>query len=304
MKHTKAIVSLADDKYFSLLIELIESIKSFQESKDVAICILDAGLSNNNKTLLKPLVNEIKKAEWDIDVPDYKIKGREWLKSQVSRAFLPKYFPEYERYLWLDSDTWINNWEAVEMFYKGCENNKLAIVQSIAPGYKDVGRVNWIFKNLASVKTQNYKHAKNSGFSDKIARKIAFAPHLNIGAFSLQKSSTIWKKWQELLRESLMKGRIFGSEGLAINILVYFYNIDTEFLPARYNWIASHLLPKFDNEKNIFVEPFIPHNKIGILHLAAGIFVDGKDMRLDKNIRVEIKQTDGKKILKSLRFVN
>ena len=304
MKHTKAIVSLADDKYFSLLIELIESIKSFQESKDVAICILDAGLSNNNKTLLKPLVNEIKKAEWDIEVPDYKIKGREWLKSQVSRAFLPKYFPEYERYLWLDSDTWINNWEAVEMFYKGCENNKLAIVQSIAPGYKDVGRVNWIFKNLASVKTQNYKHAKNSGFSDKIARKIAFAPHLNIGAFSLQKSSTIWKKWQELLRESLMKGRIFGSEGLAINILVYFYNIDTEFLPARYNWIASHLLPKFDNEKNIFVEPFIPHNKIGILHLAAGIFVDGKDMRLDKNIRVEIKQTDGKKILKSLRFVN
>ena len=179
MKNTKAIVSLADDKYFSLLIELITSIKKFPESKDVAICILDAGLSNDNKKLLKPLVNEIKKAEWDISVPDYKIKGREWLKSQISRAFLPKYFPEYEKYLWLDSDTWINNWEAVEMFYKGCENNKLAIVQSIAPGYKDVGRVNWIFRNLASVKTQNYKHAKNSGFSDKIARKIAFAPHLN-----------------------------------------------------------------------------------------------------------------------------
>ncbi len=304
MKDTKAIVSLADDKYFSLLIELITSIKKFPESKDVAICILDAGLSNDNKKLLKPLVNEIKKAEWDISVPDYKIKGREWLKSQISRAFLPKYFPEYEKYLWLDSDTWINNWEAVEMFYKGCENNKLAIVQSIAPGYKDVGRVNWIFRNLASVKTQNYKHAKNSGFSDKIARKIAFAPHLNIGVFSLQKSSPIWKKWQELLKESLTKGRIFGSEGLAINILVYFYNVDTEFLPARYNWIASHLLPKFDNEKNIFVEPFLPHNKIGILHLAAGIYVDGKDMRLDKNIRIEIKQTDGKKILKSLRFVN
>ena len=246
----------------------------------------------------KPLVKEIKKAEWDISVPDYKIQGREWLKSQISRAFLPKYFPEYEKYLWLDSDTWINNWEAVEMFYKGCENNKLAIVQSIAPGYKDVGRVNWIFKNLASVKTQNYKHAKNSGFSEKIARKIAFAPHLNIGVFSLQKSSPIWKKWQELLKECLTKGRIFGSEGLAINILVYCYNIDTEFLPARYNWIVSHLLPKFDNEKNIFVEPFLPHNKIGILHLAAGIFVDGKDMRLDKNIRIEIEQTNGKKILK------
>ena len=52
MKNTKAIVSLADDKYFSLLIELINSIKNFPESKDVAICILDAGLSNDNKKLL------------------------------------------------------------------------------------------------------------------------------------------------------------------------------------------------------------------------------------------------------------
>ena len=62
MKNTKAIVSLADDKYFSLLIELINSIKNFPESKDVAICILDAGLSNDNKKLLEPLVKEIKKA--------------------------------------------------------------------------------------------------------------------------------------------------------------------------------------------------------------------------------------------------
>ena len=209
MKNTKAIVSLADDKYFSLLIELINSIKNFPESKDVAICILDAGLSNDNKKLLKPLVKEIKKAEWDINVPDYKIQGREWLKSQISRAFLPKYFPEYEKYLWLDSDTWINNWEAVEMFYKGCENNKLAIVQSIAPGYKDVGRVNWIFKNLASVKTQNYKHAKSSGFSDKIARKIAFAPHLNIGVFSLQKKFTNMEKMAGIIKRVFNKRKNF-----------------------------------------------------------------------------------------------
>ena len=43
------IVSLADDKYFDLLVELIDSIKSFPESKDTAICILDAGLSEDQK---------------------------------------------------------------------------------------------------------------------------------------------------------------------------------------------------------------------------------------------------------------
>ena len=77
------IVSLADSNYFPLLNELIDSIKRFKESSEVAICILDAGLSEDQKTELSSKVDEIKSAEWDIKVPDSKIKGREWLKSQV-----------------------------------------------------------------------------------------------------------------------------------------------------------------------------------------------------------------------------
>ena len=46
------IVSLADSNYFPLLNELIDSIKRFKESSDVAICILDAGLSDDQKTQL------------------------------------------------------------------------------------------------------------------------------------------------------------------------------------------------------------------------------------------------------------
>ena len=46
------IISLADSNYFELLNELINSIKSFQQSKDVAICILDAGLSGEQKKIL------------------------------------------------------------------------------------------------------------------------------------------------------------------------------------------------------------------------------------------------------------
>ena len=62
------IVSLADSNYFELLNELIDSIIRFEKSKDVAICILDAGLTEDQKTLLTKKVDEIKSAEWDIDV--------------------------------------------------------------------------------------------------------------------------------------------------------------------------------------------------------------------------------------------
>ena len=61
------IVSLADSNYFELLNELIDSIKKFDQSKSIAICILDAGLTEEQKKILSVKVDEIKNAEWDID---------------------------------------------------------------------------------------------------------------------------------------------------------------------------------------------------------------------------------------------
>ena len=46
------IVSLADSNYFELLNELIDSINRFEKSKEIAICILDAGLTDNQKLIL------------------------------------------------------------------------------------------------------------------------------------------------------------------------------------------------------------------------------------------------------------
>ena len=298
------IVSLADSNYFPLLDELIDSIKQFEASKDTAICILDAGLSEEQKNKLLSKVDEIKSAEWDIKVPESKIKGREWLKSQVSRAFLPKYFPNYEKYLWIDCDAWVNDWQTIELYFKACDDNKLGITQTIGPGYKITSKVNWVFGKLAIIKSQNFKHAVKSKINLDKARKLAFAPHINIGVFSLEKNSKSWEIWQNNLRETLKGGDIFGSEQLAMNISVYHDNIETEFLPLNCNWITSNLLPKFDEANNTFVEPYLPNYKIGIMHLAAGIWKNNQDMRVNKDIKIEIKTLDGKILNKSLRFEN
>jgi hypothetical protein len=298
------IVSLADSNYFELLNELIDSIKKFEQSKNVSICILDAGLTEDQKNKLSEKIDEIKIAEWDIEVSEYKASGKEWLKSQVSRAFLPKYFPGYKKYLWIDCDAWVNDWQSVELYFKACENGKLGITQTMGPGYKIVSKVKWIFGKLALIKSQNFKHAINSKIGIDKARKLAFAPHINIGVFSLEHDSSCWKIWQDNLAITLKSGKIFGSEGLAINMSVYVDDIETEFLPLNCNWIASNLLPKFDEEKQTFVEPYLPNYNIGIMHLAAGIWKDDKDMRLDKSVEIEIKTLENKTISKSLRFLN
>ena len=131
----------------------------------------------------------------------------------------------------------------------------------MGPGYKIMSKVSWLLGKLAIIKSQNFKHAISSKIGIDKARKLAFAPHINIGVFSLDKN------WN------------------CCSI-----------------WIASNLLPKYDNHNNTFVEPYLPNNKIGIMHLAAGIWRDNKDMRIDKSITIEIKTLDNNIINKSLRF--
>ena len=62
------------------------------------------------------------------------------------------------------------------------------------------------------------------------------------------------------------------------------------------------MLPKYDSQNDTFVEPYLPNDKIGIIHLAAGLWKNNKDMRLNKDIKIELKTLDGKTVNKSLRF--
>ena len=59
---------------------------------------------------------------------------------------------------------------------------------------------------------------------------------------------------------------------------------------------------RYDEINKTFVEPYLPNNKIGIMHLAAGLWKNNIDMRIDKNVTIDIETLDGNIISKSLRF--
>jgi lipopolysaccharide biosynthesis glycosyltransferase len=302
MTNSTAIVSLSDANYFHLLEDLIDSINRFQR-KEIKICILDAGLNDSQINKIKDKVYLIKKADWDIPVSNYKIKNREWLKSQVCRPFLPNYFPEFKKIIWIDCDAWLNSWIAIDHLIKGSHDRKLAICNMSDRHTGRVLRVNWLFKNLGIVKSQNMKHSLSSGFKTNDCQFLATEPHINVGVFALDSESEIWKIWQKNLKVSLKKGRIFGSEQIALNYSVYIDKCDTEFLPYYCNWIPFSNTTLWDETKNTFVERYYPNNEIGIIHLAGGVFVDGKDMRYDKNIKTKINTLSGNSIEKSFRYI-
>ena len=131
-----------------------------------------------------------------------------------------------------------------------------------------MSKVNWIFGQVAIIKSQNFKHAIKSKIGINKARKLAFAPHINIGVFSLEKNSAGWVTWQKNLEQTLKSWKYFWiRRQLAINMSVYIDDLETEFLPHNCNWLVSNLLPKFNEQEKSFVEPYLPNHKLGIIHL-------------------------------------
>ena len=296
MKKDKIIVSSADSKYFFLLKELFLSLDKSGVLSDYQFSILDTGLTEEQKVFFLDNSVIIKEAIWNTPVPNFKILGRDNLKTQVARAYLPNYFEDYKLYIWLDADMWLNDIESFNLYEKGAFNNKLTIVPQSDRAYVKNANVEWLFGFPKKIKTINYKNISKS-ISKSLGRKYAFHSTLNAGAFAINDNVNIWKCFQKNIKLAAKKGRIFGTDQVALALSIYEDGLPSEFLPAYCNWMCEFNMPKFDSEKGQFVEPYIPNHPIALVHLAG---LD--DIRLDKNILSDVETLDGLQIKKSLRF--
>ena len=296
MKKDKIIVSSADSKYFFLLKELFLSLDKSGILSDYQFSILDTGLTEEQRFFFLDNSVIIKEAIWNTSVPKFKILGRDNLKTQVARAYLPDYFEDYKLYIWLDADMWLNDIKSFNLYEKGAFNNKLTIVPQSDRAYVKNANVEWLFGFPKKIKTINYKNISKS-ISKSLGRKYAFHSTLNAGAFAINDNVNIWKCFQKNIKLAAKKGRIFGTDQVALALSIYEDSLPSEFLPAYCNWMCEFNMPKFDSENGQFVEPYIPNHPIALVHLAG---LD--DIRLDKNILSDVETLDGLQIKKSLRF--
>ena len=296
MKRNKIIVSSSDSKYFFLLKELFLSLDKSGILSEYQFAILDTGLLEEQKFFFLDNNVIIKEAIWNTPVPKFKILGRDNLKSQVARAYLPDYFEDYKLYIWLDADMWLNDANSFSFYEKGALNDKLTIVPQSDRAYVKNANVEWLFGFPKKIKTINYKNISKS-ISSSLGRKYAFHSTLNAGAFAINNNSRIWECFQKNIKLAAKKGRIFGTDQVALALSIYEDNIPSEFLPAYCNWMCEFNMPKFDIDKGQFVEPYIPNHPIALVHLAG---LD--DIRQDKTILSDVETLDGLRIKKSLRY--
>ena len=94
----------------------------------------------------------------------------------------------------------------------------------------------------------------------------------------------------------MTKGKVFTAEQLCLGKMCYLEDYGYEILPGYAHWLAE-FKPLWDESKQLFVEPFVPHEPIGVIHISGF-----DEMRLNRKEQTDFKTTDGKDILKSYRY--
>lgn len=259
------IISAADEKFSGLLIDLINSLFQWEKPLSDAIGILDLGLSKKTKNSIKDKVTHFVVPGWDLPI-DSSIKAkRAFERAKLSRPFLPRYFPGYDLYLWLDADSWIQERFVIDYFFKAAKNGELAICESADRCFnysKETlkWRENYLFEYFGDEGLKLYRWAMLH-----ISRHLYY----NNGAFCLEKNAPHWNSWAKYFKQGLERYPFGVSDQATLNFAIWKDNLKVYPLPSSCNWACHLALPILNQRTGKLVEPLIPHRPIGLIHMTA-----------------------------------
>jgi hypothetical protein len=255
------IVSGADSGYFPLLRDLVASIRSHRPPEKAPLGILDLGLAAEERRWLEAQGARLVAPAWDLDFPR-RAQTPAVRKAQIARPFIPRHFPGYGTYLWIDADAWVQDWRAVEMLLAASAGGKLAICPEIDRSYKRHYKRPKLFG--MTLQWRCYRAAYGWRVADRMGRN----PMLNCGVFALQGASPHWDTWIAAMARGLERTNFVFIEQIALNYAVFAGKIEASFLPAPCNWLVGDAAPMWDAKRRLLVEPNAPYEALGILHLA------------------------------------
>jgi hypothetical protein len=260
----RVIVSAADSAYFSPLQSLVRSIQDKPESAGVDVAVLDIGLSASERHWLAGRGVRV--------APPARMVHEERKPRAMAcscRPFLPESFPGYDLYLFADADAWIQDWSAVDLYFRGASRGALAIVVSFDRGYKELVprlRLRSHLSVVHGVRGWQYDMLR-LGYGRRAALRLALKPTVNAGVFALRADAPQWAEWAEYYRRArFAKGR-FAFDQISLTYAIFERGLEVEFLPAWCNWICSRGLPKVDPATGLLVEPYLPHHVLSVVHL-------------------------------------
>jgi hypothetical protein len=281
------VVSAANDRYYPLLKGLMDSVE--KRLGKVPLTVLDLGLAADQVVEIRDKGGDTVVPDWDVDLEGKKIRERNgktvlcpsYFRAFTAQPYLPKYVNGHDIILWIDADAWVQDASCVELYVRSARDGRMSISLEVdrcyGPGY-------WRLKSHLV----EMSHA----FGLRKGYKLAKTHTANVGVLALRRDAPHWRLWQEHMQYACARKPHERSQQWALNYVVWFDRLPTDFLPAYCDWISFEATPMLDELSGLLVEPQPPYHPIGIMHNAAQ----------DKNKVYEVKTLQGNTLHRTMRY--
>ncbi|MEQ1826760.1 MAG: hypothetical protein ABL921_12475 [Pirellula sp.] len=279
------LVTAFDSNYFELGQGTVLSIRDQPRGKTVDIAVLNLGLSAEQTQWLQSRANFLIEPKWDFDFPN-RDTAPGFLRLLLARPFLRQYFPGYDVYVWIDADAWVQDWEGVDLLIRGALRRRgmavsVELHRASQQQFGDLPYIRrWIHETYARM------------FQEDVATALDSFPMINAGVFALHHEAPHWELWRRVIQHILQRDASIMTDQFALNFVIYTQGLmdRTEILPEWCNWIPNGF-PAWDPIRCVLTEPYLPHQPIGIVHMAG-----------NKLAQAELQQTTGGVITIPMRY--
>jgi hypothetical protein len=223
---------------------------------DRSVTVLDLGLNEHNKLWLDQRGIRVTPADKGL-VPIATTNPGVLCVAQ--RPYLPDLIPNYDLYLWMDADLWVQRPEVIDLYVNSARQGAIAVTPELHITYPG----NYI--GMKRIRSDYAAYTKM--FNTQVAERITGAPTLNGGMIALRADSNLWRQWRKTFYDAYIKTGSFYSEQYALNHTVYLCGSRASFLPAWCNWICHKSLPYFDPKCEKLCEPSPVYTQLGVIHL-------------------------------------
>ena len=254
------VLSAADSGFFSLLIEMLTSLSALASipgstMPQYDVGIFDLGLSEADCAWLA-------QRNCSIAVPrphlGFGSEGDRLRLAYLVRPFLPDYFPDYDVYLWIDSDVWLQSLDSLVAMIEGASARGMSIAHERERAYR---HQSW----LLAWTTKHFL----LGYGVLRGAWLLSRPHLNAGIFAIHRDAPHWKAWANRYADAMRRtGKITPHDQFALNQAIYQDRLDTMVLPPTANWICDRGAPMWNTERQALCVPYAPFAVISAVHLA------------------------------------
>lgn len=251
------IITGGDETYAELMQGMVRSLSDAGIFSEASLGVLDLGLSAETKSWLKQYNPTMVIPGWDLPVNPELKSSKPYLRALTARPFLPKYFPGYDIYMWMDPDTWLQQKQIFNWYVKIAKTGHIAITPQIDRLYQQSEA---LFK---------WRHSRIKEYYGIEGTKLLnYKPYFNSGVFALTANAPHWQAWQKCFVIGLERTNgMTVCDQTSLNWSLWQSNLKVYPMPAICNWICHLAFPIYNHKTNLLHEPLFPHQALGIIHM-------------------------------------